>query len=221
MKRWVRLLVLATGLACLGSAALGDFYVIPAGKRQSAPVARTGQDSCYKAAAPWATCPCGTAGCPSGQDGDLKKGVAWPNPRFTDQGNGTVTDNLTGLVWTKNANCAGGQVNWSNALAHCNALASGQCGLSDGSTAGDWRLPNRFELGSLLDLRYVGPPVPNRAGTGQASEGDPFTGMVLNTYWSSSTTAFGSPTDVWSVYFNSGYVDYYGKVESHYAWCVR
>ena len=36
-----------------------------------------------------------------------KKGVAWPNPRFTDNGNGTVTDNLTGLIWLKNANCFG------------------------------------------------------------------------------------------------------------------
>ena len=32
-----------------------------------------------------------------GEDGDLKKGVAWPSPRFTDKGNGTVTDNLTKL----------------------------------------------------------------------------------------------------------------------------
>ena len=36
-----------------------------------------------------------------------QKGVAWPNPRFTDNGNGTVTDNLTGLIWLKNANCFG------------------------------------------------------------------------------------------------------------------
>ncbi|MBF0552391.1 MAG: hypothetical protein HQK60_17905, partial [Deltaproteobacteria bacterium] len=26
-------------------------------------------------------------------DGDLQKGVAWPSPRFTDNGNGTITDN--------------------------------------------------------------------------------------------------------------------------------
>jgi hypothetical protein len=32
-------------------------------------------------------------------------GVAWPNPRFTDNSDGTVTDNLTGLIWLKNANC--------------------------------------------------------------------------------------------------------------------
>ena len=51
---------------------------------------KTGQTTCYA----------------TGDDGDLEKGVAWPNPRFTDNGNGTVTDNLTGLIWLKNANCA-------------------------------------------------------------------------------------------------------------------
>ena len=35
----------------------------------------------------------------AGDDGALQKGVASPNPRFTDNGNGTVTDNLTGLIW--------------------------------------------------------------------------------------------------------------------------
>ncbi len=33
-----------------------------------------------------------------GSDGNLQKGSIWPNPRFTDNGNGTVTDNLTALV---------------------------------------------------------------------------------------------------------------------------
>ncbi len=35
----------------------------------------------------------------TGDDGDLEKGVAWPTPRFMDNGNGTITDNLTGLMW--------------------------------------------------------------------------------------------------------------------------
>src|ERR1700675_1460495 len=45
-------------------------------------------------------------------DGGLKAGVAWPNPRFTDNKNGTITDNLTKLIWLKNANCAGGPMQW-------------------------------------------------------------------------------------------------------------
>ena len=37
----------------------------------------------------------------TGDDGALRKGVSWASPRFTDNGDGTVTDNLTGLVWLK------------------------------------------------------------------------------------------------------------------------
>ena len=51
-----------------------------------------------------------------GSDGALQKGVAWPNPRFTDNNNGTVTDNLTGLIWLKNANCIG-SLTWSLTLS--------------------------------------------------------------------------------------------------------
>ena len=39
----------------------------------------------------------------TGDDGDLQTGVAWPNPRFKDNLNGTITDNLTGLIWLKDA----------------------------------------------------------------------------------------------------------------------
>ena len=100
-----------------------------------APVEKTGQTGCWDASGTSETC----AG--TGQDGELQKGVSWPDPRFTDNGDGTVTDNLTGLIWLKNANCFG-QRTWANALSDCNNLASGSCGLTDGSSAGDWSLPN-------------------------------------------------------------------------------
>jgi hypothetical protein len=51
---------------------------------------QTGQTTCWDAAGNVIDC-LGT-----GQDGDLRMGVAWPNPRFTDNGNETMTDNLTG-----------------------------------------------------------------------------------------------------------------------------
>ncbi len=50
-----------------------------------------------------------------GDDGDLQRGVPWPNPRFTDNADGTVTDNLTGLIWLKNAN-AFGAWDWTDPL---------------------------------------------------------------------------------------------------------
>ena len=58
-----------------------------------APVARTGQAPTIPFTAP------------AGSDGALQKGTAWPNPRFTGNGDGTVTDNLTGLTWLQNTNC--------------------------------------------------------------------------------------------------------------------
>jgi hypothetical protein len=140
-----------------------------------------------------------------GDDGDFEKGVAWPIPRFTDNGNGTVTDNLTGLIWLKNANCFGTRT-WNDALSDCNGLNSGECGLSDGSSVGDWRLPNRNELNSLIAILYY-PSLPNTAGTGPWAEGDPFTN-VQNTFYWSSTTAFVYTTDyAFGVQMNGGWVD--------------
>ena len=86
-------------------------------------------------------------------DGALHKGVAWPSPRFADNNNGTVTDSFTGLIWLKNANCIGLQ--WAVALKNIGSLTNGQCGLTDGSTAGQWRLPNVKELESLLNAGQV------------------------------------------------------------------
>ena len=70
-------------------------------------------------------------------------------------GNGTVTDNRTGLVWLANANCLG-QVTWYEAMESVagladsppppSAAAAHDCGLSDGSSAGEWRLPSIGEF---------------------------------------------------------------------------
>ena len=123
-----------------------DSAVTPASA--PAPVEKTGQTTCYDRF--------GMAiGCPgTGQDGDLQKGVAWPNPRFTDNSDGTVTDNLTGLIWLKNASCFGFRA-WETALSDANTLNSGECGLSDGTVEGEWRLPNMKELNSLIDCSVI------------------------------------------------------------------
>ena len=62
-------------------------------------LAQTGQKACYDENGNVVPC----AG--TGQDGDTKAGVPWPNPRFTNNGDGTMTDNLTGLMWLRDANC--------------------------------------------------------------------------------------------------------------------
>ena len=76
----------------------------------------------------------------SGDDGDLEAGVVWPSPRFTDNGDGTLADSLTGLIWEQSPDSA--EKTWSSALSYAN----------DSTLAGDddWRLPNYYELATLL-----------------------------------------------------------------------
>lgn len=187
----------------------------PANCPLPAPVAKSGQTTCYDVAGTVIAC-VGT-----GQDGEKRKGVAWPNPRFTDNGNGTVTDNLTGLIWLKNADCAAiSPARWAVALTTANTLASGACGLTDGSVAGDWRLPNRRELLSLIDDDYAFPALSNAVGTGHWTEEDAFSGVQSSYYWSSSTYAY-VPSSAWVVYLHVGYDTSYDKTSTFYVWPVR
>lgn len=169
-----------------------------------APVPQTGQTSCYDVAGATIAC----AG--TGQDGAGTRGVAWPNPRFTENSNGTVTDNLSGLVWLKNADCFGAQA-WATAIASASNLANGTCGLSDGSTAGQWRLPSIRELGGLMDASRSFPALP---------AGYPFTSFQSNNYWSGTTLAANTGY-AWIVYLGSGSVSYIVKTDSLYFWPVR
>jgi hypothetical protein len=137
-------------------------------------------------------------------------GVEWPDPRFTDNGNGTVTDNLTGLIWLKNSNCYGVR-DWSTALSDANGLSSGQCGLTDGSIAGEWRLPNLRELFSLVDAENYNPALPSN---------HPFTNVQADLYWSSTTypghTFVGRDVDMYL-----GTATTHFKYEESFVWPVR
>lgn len=106
----------------------------------------------------------------AGDDGDLQAG--WDNgDRFTDNGDGTITDNATSLMWPKDFAGAGAEIVaeklWSEALAWANEL----------SFAGytDWRIPNLLELASLIDLSLADP------GTWVLFENDP-----SSNFWTSS-----------------------------------
>jgi hypothetical protein len=156
----------------------------------------------------------------TGDDGDLERGVEWPVPRFLDEGDGTIFDRLTGLRWLKDANCFGMR-NWWEAITDCNVLAHGQCGLADGSSGAQWRLPQRFELESLLDLKYWEPALSNREGTGQWTLGDPFINLLTNGYYWSSTTIAYYTNGAWSVYMDTGRVVTSDKTNLHYVWPVR
>ena len=151
-------------------------------------------------------------------DGDLRKGVPWPEPRFTDNGNGTVTDNLTGLVWLKNADRFGTQT-WENAITFCNNLANGGT-LTDGSIAGNWRLPNIAELKSLRNLNYSYPCIPNTNGSGQWVAGNPFNNVMSEKYWSSSTTV-PVTTSAWTINMGEGDRNITAKNFVYHVWPVR
>jgi len=151
----------------------------------------------------------------TGDDGTYKKGVAWPNPRFTIgtgvDGTNCVTDNLTGLMWTRNANL-GGTKTWTNAIAYCEALTNG--------VYTDWRLPNKRELLSLTDDGQKDPVICNTAGTGKWSANDPFTGVQSSYYWSSTSYAGVTPT-IWCVWLGQGDVLLYARENTFFVWPVR
>jgi len=156
----------------------------------------------------------------SGDDGAVMAGLQAPSPRFTDSGNGTVTDNLTGLVWLKNANCTetvggvsktGGTLVWANALAWSNSLVSGKCNLTDGSITNQWRLPTRNELQTLIDASKSNPALP-------ASH--PFNNVQTSSYWSSTTYA-ESNTFAWFTSLADGAVESEDKTINLYVWPVK
>ncbi len=144
-------------------------------------------------------------------DGALQKGVAWPSPRFTDNSNGTVTDNLTGLIWLKNANFKAGSRTWAQALSDCATLNSGEGGLTDGAVEGDWRLPNLRELQSLIDHGRSNPAIPS---------GHPFTGVQSASYWSSSTSE-DNTTRARNVGLDDSLMSSGNKNDKHFVWPVR
>jgi hypothetical protein len=144
----------------------------------------------------------------SGDDGELENGVAWPSPRFTDHGNGTVTDSLTGLMWTKNANLCGYKT-WQPALDYVKGM---NAGTYENFGYTDWRLPNRKELHSLTDYSQYDPALP---------AAHPFTNVQADVYWSSTSDA-GDPGVAWVVHMWLG--DVYGGDKSYYSyyvWSVR
>ena len=142
--------------------------------------------------------------------------------RFTDLGNGTVRDNETGLIWLKNANC----FRWKNlkkATELVDELRSGQCGLSDGSIAGDWRLPSVWEWEDLFVKKYRNPALSNAAGTGKWKKGDAFDNVQNLYYWTSTAfpDATGRLDNAYCVYLYFGAVHSKEKALGLFVWPVR
>ena len=118
---------------------------------------------------------------------------------YADNGDGTVTDIRTGLMWKQylegqsGADCEGtvGQFNWDDAMKIPKTVNQrGFAGYHD------WRIPSREELESLV--------MPERANPAISTEVFPNT--PASDVWSGSPGAY-SAKDAWYVGFDSGYSD--------------
>ena len=198
-----------------------------------AAVPKTGQTTWYRSAT---------------EDGGTQLGVAWPNPRFTVVGapgtaeTNQIKDNLTGLIWARDANLASntawsvnGTCTWFQAFDVITNSAGPVNGANYGGT-NDWRLPNLREMQSLICYGRLKPALCNTAGTGPWTPGDPFVNVVTHypaapddwwlndpySYWTS--TAFAdSSTLAWYVRMRDG--GRYGHralyAWPYYVWPVR
>jgi hypothetical protein len=125
-----------------------------------------------------------------------------PTSRFTDSGDGTVTDTVTGLMWKR---CAEGQ-SWDGVTCAGSAPAMtwhGALQAAESATFashGDWRLPNIKELGSIVERQCVDPAI-NLAV---------FPAAPSSHFWSGSPYA-GDSYSAWGVYFYYGYGNGSGK----------
>lgn len=156
----------------------------------------TGQVNCYDMAGTEVVCS-GT-----GQDGELQAGVKWPVPRFTDNGDGTITDNLTGLMWLKDAACLGREP-WSAALdkvSDFNVNPEKYNCINYSGLYYDWRMANLNEMMSLKNRS-----VPN---VGDWLSGEGFVNLPASLKYSTSTSYFGNMTShsegyYWYLNFNN------------------
>ena len=149
----------------------------------------------------------------------------WPctlSPRFTDNGDGTVTDNDSGLIWLQDAFCsilnnAGSGLNFYDAASAVSNLASGQCGLSDSSVPGDWRLGTFKEWSSFVCIDFSDPALCSTSGHEQWQEGDPFNNVMSSGYWSNER----DPAESWHVNLENGFTGDTMKGNNVYVWPVR
>ena len=161
---------------------------------------------------------------------------------YVDCGNGTVTDNRTGLVWLADADCLGAGVDWYTAMEFVagladmragSAAAADDCDLSDGSSPGEWRLPSVAEWEAMVADADGGageldcnPTITSDLGTlcwstfcafgGNCS----FSGVQSLSYWSFSTNVF-DPMGAWQVFLANGNMGLEIKSNNLRVWPVR
>jgi hypothetical protein len=157
--------------------------------------------------------------------------ACWPSAgaanaayRYIDCGNGTILDTVAGLLVLQDANCLEmppplplpGDRSWWDAAAVAAGLQHGDCGLSDHSQPGDWRLPTLVEW-EVMIARAVAlgctssgggnpPSLTNDPGTHCLNLGpSSFVDVQVDTYWSVSSRA-ADPTEVWAADLGKGLI---------------
>jgi len=132
-----------------------------------------------------------------GDDGDFEKGYPKAPPRFVDNGDGTITDNASGLMWVKDpVNDIGSPFDetrvWDDAIDECLGL--------DYAWHSDWRLPNIKELISIVDYKNFDPSIDTAF----------FPNTKSREYWTSTTMASYTAVTFY-VYFTDGELKTYPK----------
>lgn len=127
--------------ACAGSATAAAL---------SSPVVDTGQTTCYDNNTSM-SCPA-TGAAFFGQDAQHNGNM----PSYTDNGDGTVSDRITGLIWQKSPDLnSDGKINVADKKTHTQATS--YCDSLVLANQSDWRLPTIKELYSLIDFRGTDP----------------------------------------------------------------
>ncbi len=142
----------------------------------------------------------------------LAAGILFSADNFTDNGNGTVTDNNTKLIWQKcsasvgesGTNCSSGTaapLPWENAVSYCKDLTLGE--------RKNWRLPHIKELFSIMNYEKFNPTIDLFY----------FPNTIPSSYWSSNVNV-NSTDYAWVVAFSNGMVHGNAKTNKTYIRCV-
>jgi hypothetical protein len=175
---------------------------------------RTGQLQCWNDAGTLIAC----AG--SGRDGEIRAGFA---RHFVDNGDGTISDLVTGLMWEKLSD--DGSIHDKDTLyTGVSAGIAKAAALNGAAFAGhtDWRVPNVRELGSLPDYEYFSMAIPPIFHTGCTPGCNGISCACTKSHIYMTTTVYlPFPEAIWTYNMTDG--DHYAQYadESFYVRAVR
>ena len=139
------------------------------------------------------------------EDGATQRGVSWPYPRFQDNGNGTVSDLMTGLMWLKDAKMITSQYPFGNAVMEAQYI-TGFCGYYD------WYLPNINEMRSLANYGQIGNEYLSSFFSNCSS---------TDNWWTSTSFPNNPGLNAYSFDMNANTITTSNKTSTFCVWAVR